>query len=186
MTVPGRAVQTDLEVLLPAGVDELAHHISLAATKRAARHRVSRGLRGPQAETVVVLGGEDHRLEARVPRDTRPLPGVEPGRVEDGRTLGAISPFPVGEGVDAEMDEHRQFIALPRELGRCGYRPGRLEHEMPESARERSADAKLQEIASGNRHFRVGVREGRGGVEIAGKTNTSVRLFSTLLRELQR
>ena len=60
---------------------------------------------------------EDHRAEPRLLRHTSPLPGVEfRGRKDGGRFL-AVPPLAIGEGVHAEVDEHRELIALPLQLG---------------------------------------------------------------------
>src|SRR4029079_5998255 len=106
------------QALGAAGVHELAHHVAAAAPERRALDRVLRGLRRPQAEAVVMLRGENHRAEAAGPGRTRPLPGVELRGREDRRALRAVAPLSVGEGVDAEMEEQRQRVALPFELRR--------------------------------------------------------------------
>ncbi len=83
---------------------------------RQVRHAVRSDPGWPQAEAVVVLGGQDHGTEAGRAGGARPLTGIEPVRVEDRRILGAVSPLAVGEGVHAEVEEHRQLVALPGEL----------------------------------------------------------------------
>src|SRR6187431_2812209 len=101
---------------MPAGIDKLANNVSASAAEWTARYRVSRRFRGPEAEAVVVLRGEDHRLEARIPRRSRPLRRIEARRVEGGWVFFPFSPLPVRKRVHAEVDEHREFIALPRQL----------------------------------------------------------------------
>src|SRR5687767_4675597 len=68
---------------------------------------------------------EDHRAESRLLRHTSPLPGVElRGRKDGGRFL-AVPPLAIGKRVHAEVDEHRELIALPLQLsgGRHGPDP---------------------------------------------------------------
>jgi hypothetical protein len=44
------------------------------------------------------------------------LAGVELTGSEDRGILPAVAPFPVREGVDAEVEEERELISLPVEL----------------------------------------------------------------------
>src|ERR1041385_5344819 len=81
------------------------------------------GAAGPEAEAVVVLGGEDHRAESGGMGGAGPLSRVEPSGREDGGVLATVAPLPVGEGVDAEVQEERQLVPLPGELGGGGPRP---------------------------------------------------------------
>ena len=64
----------------------------------------------------MMLGREDHRAEAARLRGTRPLPRIQVRRREDRRILAAVAPLAIGEGVDAEVQEERELVALPREL----------------------------------------------------------------------
>ena len=123
VAVPRREVHAELEAALAARVAELAEHIALAALPRAVRDRVRRELGRPVAVAVVVLGGDDDALHARVLHDLDPLARVERGRVEDVRGLVAVAPLLVGEGVRAEVDEAGELHVLPRELARVGKRP---------------------------------------------------------------
>src|SRR6185312_1478012 len=77
VAVPRRQVEACAQAFSAAGVGELAHHIAMAVVPRAVFHRVLRGGGGPQAEAVVVLGGEDHAAEAGLLRRARPLPRVQ-------------------------------------------------------------------------------------------------------------
>src|SRR6186713_388823 len=113
---------------MPAGIDKLANNVPVSTAEWTARYRVPRRFRGPEAEAIVVLRGEDHRLEARIPRRSRPLRRIETRRVEDGRVFFPFSPLPVRERVHAEVDEHREFVALPGQLGERRHRSTRL-HE---------------------------------------------------------
>jgi hypothetical protein len=71
----------------------------------------------------MVLGREDERLEASAPGSARPLPSIECSWIEEGRALGPVTPFAIGESVDAEMEEQRPFRALVPQLRRRGPWP---------------------------------------------------------------
>src|SRR5439155_15564015 len=116
VSVPRREIQTGFESFGVAGVNELAHDVALTVAPRTPRDRVVGRLRLPEAESVVVLCGENHRAEARRARGPRPLPRVERRRREDARVFAAVAPLAIGEGVDAEVQEERELIPLPLEL----------------------------------------------------------------------
>ena len=59
----------------------------------------------PQAEAVVVFGGDDDALHAGFFGYACPLAAVQLGGVECGGAFGAVAPFQIGEGVDVEVDE---------------------------------------------------------------------------------
>src|SRR3990170_3668005 len=126
VAIPGRKVESHLESLGPARVGELAHHVTLAIPPGAGCYRVLRGAAGPEAKAVVVLGGEDQGAEASRFGHPGPLPGIQGRGREDGGIFPPIAPFPIGEGVDPKVEKERQFIALPLELGRRGYRASGL------------------------------------------------------------
>jgi hypothetical protein len=122
VAIPRAEVEPGREVVAAAGVHEFADDVALALLPgRGLDGVVGEGAR-PEAEAVVVLGGEHHGLRARRPGGGGPLVGVEGGGVEDGRGRLAVAPFAVGEGVRAEMDEDREGAILPGELGGGGRR----------------------------------------------------------------
>ena len=114
--VPRRQIEPGAEPFGPAGIDELAHHVAAAATPRAFRDGVRRRFGRPETEPVVMLGGEDHGPEAGGACGPGPGASVERGRREDRGILAAVTPLAVGEGIDAEVQEERELVALPREL----------------------------------------------------------------------
>ena len=118
VAIPRRQVQPGPQPLGATGVGELLHHVAGAAAPRASRHGVLGHPAGPQAEAVVVLGGENERSGPSGFGGTGPLSGVEGAGGEDGGILASVAPLTIGEGVDAEMQEQRQLFPLPRELGR--------------------------------------------------------------------
>ena len=131
IAVPRREVEARAQAGVAAGVDEFAHQVALAGAPRAGRHRMRGGRAGPQAEAVVMLGGEHDAAEARVLHHLHPLPRIERRGCEQLRVLLAGAPFAVGEGVDAEMHEQRELLALPGQLRgrrartRTGFRSDR-------------------------------------------------------------
>src|SRR5262249_49984059 len=75
-------------------------------------------LRGPEAEAVVVLAGEDGALQASGLEGGGDLGGVEGRGVEGGGGLVAGAPFPVDEGVDGGVEEAAELQCVPAELAR--------------------------------------------------------------------
>ena len=77
---------------------------------------------GPQAETVVVLAGDDDPLEAGGLGDGCPLAAVKGRRIEYILGFRAETPFQAGESVGTEMGEHVHLHLLPLDLlgGRNG------------------------------------------------------------------
>ena len=80
--------------------------------------------RGPQAETVVVLAGEDKSLHACKPAKFRPLTAVKLFGIEKLGVLVAAAPFGVGEGVHTEMYKGIKFGFLPLKLTLTRYNRG--------------------------------------------------------------
>src|SRR5699024_3762270 len=99
---------------------ELADQVSPAVLPRRGRDRVVGGRGGPQAEAIVVLGGEDDVLRAELSSQSGPLLDVEVGGVEELWGERAVAPFPTGEGVDPEVEEDPETVTLPGELRGCG------------------------------------------------------------------
>lgn len=78
------------------------------------------GLRGPEAESVVMFAGEDDALHAAGFERGDDGIGIEVGGIEDGGVFVAVAPLEIGEGVDGEVEEGGGFHALPAELARGG------------------------------------------------------------------
>ena len=121
VAVPRREVDAEGEPVPPARVGDLADDVALAAAPGAVLDGVLGELRGPQAEAVVVLGGEDEALQARRLRRADDLVGVEVGRVEDRRGLVPVAPLLVGEGVHREVQEAVDLELVPAELPRARH-----------------------------------------------------------------
>ena len=158
VAIPRRQIQTGAQPLAPARVGELAHHVPRTAAPRAPRHRVRREPAGPQAEPVVMLGGEDQRACAGGPAGPGPLACVQRRRVEHRRVLAPVAPLVVRERVDPEMEEQRQLVALPDELRGRGTRAGRLRPRKPHHAPAERRGHRGREGPSGERHplYRAG------------------------------
>ena len=122
VSVPRREIQSGADAIGPAGVDELPHQVARTSAPWAGGHRVRGGACWPEAEAVVMLGGEDHGLHTGGSGGAGPLPGIEGGGIEDARVLGTVAPLTVGEGVHPEVHEERELVALPVELGARGTR----------------------------------------------------------------
>ena len=72
---------------------------------------------GPEAEAVVVLGGEDDALHAGTLERAHPLLGIEALGGEGLSGGVAIAPLEVVEGVEAEVHEGVSLQLLPLDLG---------------------------------------------------------------------
>ena len=123
VAVPGTEVGAEFNAVLFAGQGEFLDHVSLAVFPRAFGDVVVRGLGGPRAEAVVVLGRIDHSFHAALLEGGNDVGGIEVRRVEDFRIFVAIAPFPAREGIQAKVDEAVEFHALPVDLGGGWHRP---------------------------------------------------------------
>ena len=126
MAIPRGEVEADLDAFGTASLGELAANIALAVLPRGGGDGVVRELGGPEAEAVVVLGGEDGELEAGVLEGLGPLAAVEGGGIEDLGVLFAGAPLAIGEGVDTKVDKGGQLQLLPGHLTRVGLDLGDL------------------------------------------------------------
>ena len=124
--IPRRQVQPELEPLGPARLRELGQHVPLAVPPGAAGHVVLGDVARPQAEPVVVLGGQDHGLHAGLLGHAHPLVTVELRGREGVRRLGAVPPLLVGERVHVEVHERVVLQLVPGELRTRGQRQDRL------------------------------------------------------------
>ena len=106
MSVPGRDIQTYLESVFVAGVDELAHYVSLAVLVWAVFDRKLCVRRGPETKSVVVLDGEYRKLKACLLCHSQPLISIKRGRVENILHLRAASPLRACKGIDSEMKKY--------------------------------------------------------------------------------
>ena len=71
--------------------------------------------RWPEAETVVMFGGDDHSGHARILEDPAPLIGVKFAGIEQGRVFSAVAPFLVGEGVQSRgIESVSVMVHLPQ------------------------------------------------------------------------
>ena len=118
MSIPRREVKPDVDAAGRSRVDELSDNIALAVFPRASYDGVIGVLGRPQAEAIMVLCSEDDQRYAGLYGSVHPLVGVESHGVEYCGVFAPGSPFGVGEGVDAEVEEHNELSLLPFELGK--------------------------------------------------------------------
>lgn len=117
MAIPRRKVQARVDSPGLGRLDKLFHHISFPILPRASNDRVISVFGRPQAESIVVLGRQNHQRDAGLSSCIGPLAGVEARWIEDGRAFQAGAPFSIGEGVDTKMEEHYDLSLLPFQLG---------------------------------------------------------------------
>jgi len=89
-------------------------------------HRVFRVLARPQAEAIVVLGGQDQPLHASLFGDSRPLVGIQLSRIEQLGRFVAVAPFAIGERVQRKVDKAVELQRVPRQVGFARHRTKRL------------------------------------------------------------
>jgi hypothetical protein len=116
IAIPLRQIDAKLQVLLAAGVGQLAQHIAMALTPGAARDGVRRERRGPEAKAIVVLCRDDDPAKAGSLEDARPLSRIERGGIEDRGALATRAPLDVRERVRAEVNERVRLHPLPGHL----------------------------------------------------------------------
>jgi len=74
----------------------------------------------------MMLGGDDNHLKTSFLKDSGPLPRIKSGWIKESWIFRSFSQFPIGKGVQAEMDEGRQFFCLPVQLPAGRNNSGRL------------------------------------------------------------
>lgn len=117
VAIPGRKVKPQSDTCFPSSVSKVTHNVTTAIPPGARADRVVGVVGGPQAEPIVVFGGENDARKARVFGDLDPLSGVELRGVEDRRVSVACAPLGVREGIGSEVEEHGHVPELPLELG---------------------------------------------------------------------
>ena len=63
-----------------------------------------------------MFGRQQYHLETGFLQLANPLFGIQIGGVEQCRIFLAITPFPVGKGIDTKMQKGRQLHLLPLQL----------------------------------------------------------------------
>ena len=127
IAVPRRKVNTELQPIFMASIRKVAHHITLSILPRRILYGILRRSRRPEAEAVVVLGGQDDTLQSGRLNRTNPLFAIEVGRVECRSRRIAITPFQIIERIQSEMHERIRLQFMPFHLlgrrhrqNRCG------------------------------------------------------------------
>lgn len=121
MAVPQGIVDGKLEAVFLAGFGYGAHYVGLDGR---GGYVVVGILAVPEAETVVMLGDEQHIAETGVAGHAYPLVAVEPGGVVLFNGDGAVGPFGFTVGIDAEVDKHAVAALLHGLLGGVGLLRG--------------------------------------------------------------
>ena len=116
VAVPGGQVHPEPQPGPFAGLGRFFHHVAFAAPEGGILHAVLRIGAGPQAEAVVVLGGQDQPGHAGGLCRRRPLVRVQLFRVEDRFALRAVAPLLIGKGVHRKMDEGVKLHLLVPQL----------------------------------------------------------------------
>ena len=132
VAIPRRKVDAELESTRVTRITQFTQHITASRFPRTRRYRVRAQLRRPIAETIVMLGGDDHALDARVFHHAHPLRRIKRAGIEHLRRLITMPPLFIRKRVGAEVDEASELHLLPRELtrGRQGQdRRGRRDHD---------------------------------------------------------
>ena len=120
VAVPRTQVDSELDAIFLTGCRQFAHHIALSVLIGRVADAVFRKLCGPQAESVMMLGGKDYALHTGCHKGLHPLLAVQLGGVERGRVGVAITPLAVVEGVQSEMHKGIGLHLLPLHLFRFG------------------------------------------------------------------
>jgi len=71
---------------------------------------------GPQAESIMMLGRDNHHLHPGILKHPDPLPDIQLRRIKDGRVFGPVTPFAICKGIDGEMGKGNIFPLLPSQL----------------------------------------------------------------------
>ena len=96
-----------------AGRGYLSDHITPAILPGTVPNTVLGMSRRPQAETIVVLTGEDQARHTGRGSSRGDLIGVEIAGLEDPGTLVTEAPLPIGKSVHAEVEEAVELMWVP-------------------------------------------------------------------------
>ena len=174
--VPGRQVNAQVYAVLVAGISEGLDYVRMVGAAGVGYVRGALGI-VPQAKAVVVLGGDDHLLEAVVMRHFHPLVCVDGGGLVVIQQQALAPGFPVAAGVlsvpAAESSltvvvEHEHLLLLPGQLPgrgkstvgrrRTGVRRGRV------GACDRHLAGRCEPaVGGGHGNFGLTLREGGAG-----------------------
>ena len=116
IAIPGGEIEAEEQAVLAAGLAQLAYQVAFAVLPRAVFDGIVGGLRGPEAEAIVVLGGEDDPLHPSTLEGGDPLLGVESLGSEGLRGGITVAPLEVVESIEPEVHEGVGFQFLPRYL----------------------------------------------------------------------
>jgi hypothetical protein len=126
--VPGREVDPEPQAVAASRVGDLGDEIAPAAAPGRGGDRVLGHGARPEAEPVVVLGGEDHPRHPGADDRTHPLVDVDGVGVEQCRVLVAEPPLAVGHRGHPEVEERVELERLPVQLPLFGPHRRQLLH----------------------------------------------------------
>ena len=120
--VPGGDVYAKLDSVFLACFRELCQDVSLSVFPLALGNGMGAFRIGPEAEAVVVLGGNNYAFEPGSLCGCGPLAAVKVRRAEEVLRLLSAPPFLSAECVGAKVAEHVHFHLLPFQLRLCRTR----------------------------------------------------------------
>src|SRR5262249_16363592 len=125
ITVPRRDINSKLKPILAASRRHLFEDVAFSIPPFRVLNRVGCGIGRPQAEAIVMLGGDDHALHSSVLDYPGPPAAIERRRVEIIRANTAFTPFLIGECIHSKMNECVVLQLLPGQLSMCRHRQDR-------------------------------------------------------------
>jgi hypothetical protein len=96
------------------GITEFPKQITFTISPRTVLDGMFGEFTRPEAEPIVMFGGDDHTGHARILEYSTPLIGIKFGWIEPARIFSTVTPLQIGEGVHVEMDKriHASFVPL--------------------------------------------------------------------------
>ena len=116
VAIPWGYIYTKSKGSFMAGFAQLLQYVALSISPLALCYSVLAVGIGPQAESVVMLGGKDNALHACLSSHLDPLTTVEVGGGKEVFGFGAVAPFVTSKGVGTKMAEHVHLHLLPLHL----------------------------------------------------------------------
>ena len=93
VAIPRGEIETEFQAMFPASLGELTHHIAFASLPRRILHTIFGGSGRPEAETVVMLGGQDDSFQACGLDGAYPLVAIQICGIKCGSRGVSIAPL---------------------------------------------------------------------------------------------
>ena len=126
VAIPRRQIDAEFQPVLPRSARDVTHHVALAVLPRTRLHAVVRLRGGPEAETIMMFGDEDHILRACPANGLHPLVRIESRGIEDRGAGGAVAPFAIQKSIGREVNDDAELKILPLDLLRSGFDVGEV------------------------------------------------------------